>query len=66
MLEVLAQGLGGQADGAQAHVADHDAHIERDTGVEQLPEAGAVIIALPLKIEGGSGSPARVVALVAR
>ena len=34
--------------------------------LDQLPEAGAVVIALPLKIEGGSGSPARVVALVAR
>ena len=34
--------------------------------LDQLPESGAVVIALPLKIEGGSGSPARVVALVAR
>ncbi len=33
--------------------------------LDRLPEAGAVVIALPLKIEGGSGSPARVVALVA-
>ena len=31
----------------------------------QLPEAGAVVIALPLKIEGGSGSPVRAIALVA-
>ena len=35
------------------------------TNVDQLPEAGAVIIALPLKITDGSGSPARVIALVA-
>ena len=35
------------------------------TNLEQLPEAGAIIIALPLKIEGGSGSPARIVAIVA-
>jgi len=32
--------------------------------LDQLPEAGAVVIALPLKIEGGSGSPVRVIALV--
>ena len=36
------------------------------TNLDQLPEAGAVVIALPLKIEGGSGSPARVVALVVK
>ena len=35
------------------------------TNLEQLPEAGAVVIALPLKIEGGSGSPVRVIAIVA-
>lgn len=33
--------------------------------LDQLPEAGAVVIALPLKITGGSGSPVRVIALVA-
>jgi kynurenine formamidase len=30
----------------------------------QLPPVGAVIIVSPLKIVGGSGSPARVLALV--
>ena len=34
------------------------------TNLDQLPESGAVVIALPLKIEGGSGSPVRVIALV--
>ncbi|USQ78967.1 cyclase family protein [Ornithinimicrobium faecis] len=34
--------------------------------LDQLPTTGAVIIASPLKIIGGSGSPARVVALVER
>ncbi|HLS44105.1 MAG TPA: cyclase family protein [Ornithinicoccus sp.] len=34
--------------------------------LDQLPPTGAVIIASPLKIIGGSGSPARVVALVER
>ena len=35
------------------------------TNLDKLPPRGSVIIASPLKIEGGSGSPARVVALVA-
>lgn len=33
--------------------------------LDQLPPQGAVIVAAPLKIEGGSGSPLRVLALVA-
>lgn len=32
--------------------------------LDQLPEAGAIVIAAPLKIMGGSGSPVRVLALV--
>lgn len=32
--------------------------------LDQLPPRGAVVIAAPLKIEGGSGSPLRVLALV--
>jgi kynurenine formamidase len=32
--------------------------------LDQLPPTGAVIIAAPLKIVGGSGSPLRVLALV--
>lgn len=32
--------------------------------LDQLPTFGAIIIACPLKIEGGSGSPLRVVALI--
>jgi len=34
------------------------------TQLDQLPAVGAVLIAAPLKIQGGSGSPARVLALV--
>ncbi len=33
-------------------------------GLEKLPPRGAFVIALPIKIEGGSGGPARVVAFV--
>ncbi|MET0186446.1 MAG: cyclase family protein, partial [Achromobacter sp.] len=32
--------------------------------LDQLPTVGAVIIAAPLKIQRGSGSPLRVLALV--
>jgi len=34
------------------------------TNIDQLPVTGAVIVAMPLKIKGGSGSPLRVMALV--
>jgi kynurenine formamidase len=34
--------------------------------LDKLPTTGAVIVASPLKIVGGSGSPARVIALVER
>ncbi|WP_420395020.1 cyclase family protein [Nioella sp.] len=36
------------------------------TNLDKLPTFGAVIVACPLKIEGGSGSPLRVIALVER
>lgn len=35
------------------------------TNLDQLPPQGAIIVAAPLKIQGGSGSPLRVLALVA-
>ena len=38
--------------------------FENLTGLEALPPAGALVIALPMKIEGGSGGPLRAVALV--
>ena len=38
--------------------------LENLTGLEALPEQGALLIALPMKIGGGSGGPARVIALV--
>lgn len=34
--------------------------------LDRLPATGAIIIAAPLKIEGGSGSPLRVLALIAK
>ena len=40
--------------------------LENVTGLDALPPRGAMLIALPMKIEGGSGGPTRVVALVPR
>ena len=40
--------------------------LENLTNLQELPTVGATIIALPMKIEGGSGGPVRVVALVPR
>jgi kynurenine formamidase len=38
--------------------------LENLTGLEALPPRGATVIALPMKIEGGSGGPLRVVAIL--
>jgi kynurenine formamidase len=40
--------------------------LENLTNLEQLPATGATVVALPMKIEGGSGGPLRAVALLPR
>jgi kynurenine formamidase len=40
--------------------------LENLTGLEALPERGAWLIAMPMKIGAGSGAPARIAALVRR
>jgi kynurenine formamidase len=40
--------------------------FENLTNLDQLPPTGAVVVALPMKIEGGSGGPLRAIALVPR
>jgi kynurenine formamidase len=40
--------------------------LENLTNRDQLPPTGAVVVALPMKIEGGSGGPLRAVGLVRR
>jgi kynurenine formamidase len=40
--------------------------FENLTNLDQLPARGAVVVALPMKIEGGSGGPLRAIALVPR
>ena len=44
--------------------AQQVAGLENLTNLDQVPATGATIIALPIKIEGGSGGPVRVVAVV--
>jgi kynurenine formamidase len=38
--------------------------FENVANVDRLPAIGATFIALPMKIEGGSGGPTRIVALL--
>ena len=40
--------------------------LENVANLEQLPEKGFLILALPMKIAGGSGAPCRIVALLNR
>ncbi len=40
--------------------------LENLTQLDALPPTGALVIALPIKLEGGSGGPVRVIALVPR
>lgn len=40
--------------------------LENLTNLDRVPATGATVIALPMKIEGGSGGPVRVIALVAK
>jgi kynurenine formamidase len=41
-------------------------NLENLANLDRVPPRGAVVMALPMKIEGGSGGPVRVVALVPR
>jgi kynurenine formamidase len=40
--------------------------LENLANLGQLPPSGALIVALPMKIEGGSGAPLRAIAFVPR
>jgi kynurenine formamidase len=60
--------LGASAD-FQVHrilAARQGVGLENLRGLERLPPTGAVLLALPMKIENGSGGPVRVVAMVPR
>jgi kynurenine formamidase len=57
----------GQSTQFESHRALFAAEIpafENLTALERLPPAGARVIALPMKIAGGSGGPLRAVAIL--
>jgi kynurenine formamidase len=47
-------------------MAKNVAGLENLTNLEHLPPTGSVVVALPMKIEGGSGGPLRAIALLPR
>jgi kynurenine formamidase len=57
----------GQSTGFETHQNLFKANIpafENVANLERLPPTGAIVIALPMKIEGGSGGPLRIIAVV--
>lgn len=57
----------GQSTDFRAHTtlyAENVAGFENVASLDLLPAAGAFVVALPMKIEGGSGGPLRIVAFV--
>ena len=57
----------GQSSGFEAHVIIYGANIpgfENVANLSQLPAEGAFVVALPMKVTGGSGGPLRIVAFV--
>jgi kynurenine formamidase len=57
----------GQSTLFQSHVTLFEANVpafENVANLDRLPEKGATVIALPMKIKGGSGGPLRIVAFV--
>ncbi len=59
----------GQSADFRTHVilyAENITGFENVANLEALPEVGSYVVALPMKIEGGSGGPLRIVAFVPR
>jgi kynurenine formamidase len=57
----------GQSTLFQTHVTLFEKNIpalENVANLDQLPERGFTVIALPMKIKAGSGGPVRIVAVV--
>ncbi|MGI9625970.1 MAG: cyclase family protein [Longimicrobiales bacterium] len=57
----------GQSTDFRSHVILYGANLagfENVANLAELPESGAYVVALPMKIEGGSGGPLRIVAFV--
>src|SRR6202046_1764467 len=65
-IDTLSIDYGGSKD-FEVHHTDLPAglyNLENLANLDQLPEAGAFLIAAPIKLEGGSGGPVRVFALL--
>jgi kynurenine formamidase len=59
----------GQSTLYEAHRALAERNVpvfENLTNLDRLPPTGAMIVALPMKIQGGTGAPLRAVAVVPR
>ena len=57
----------GQSTGFEAHVSIYGSNIpgfENVANLQEIPEVGAFVVALPMKVAGGSGGPLRIVAFV--
>ena len=57
----------GQSTDFRAHVVLYSENIsgfENVANLDQLPESGSYVVALPMKLGGGSGGPLRIVAFV--
>jgi len=59
-------GISSTFEAHQVLAAANIFNLENLTNVNGLPETGFGVIALPMKIEGGTGGPTRVVAVVVR
>jgi kynurenine formamidase len=67
-IDTASIGYGASADFPVHRIAAarNVAGLENLTHLDELPATGSLLLALPMKIEGGSGGPVRVVALVPR
>ena len=57
----------GQSTGFEAHVIIYGSNIpgfENVANLQEIPEVGAFVVALPMKVAGGSGGPLRIVAFI--
>jgi len=57
----------GQSEDFRTHVILYEQDIpgfENVGNLDRLPPSGSFVVALPMKIEGGSGGPLRIVAFV--
>ncbi len=54
----------GDTSGQRAFLVTGKFHINNLTHLEELPVRGAVVLAFPIPVAGGSGAPARVLAII--